>query len=387
MIRFSEIWDWIVVVVVVIFAASITILAAQTNDAPISKETNLSDDANEVDDTTKVELQPKTPTSLDTMVGIDPFVAVEIRHLFNELERERLSNRSGYIDKWLAVVAIVLTFFAVVIAVLGIVGYRRFRELEADAKNHVEEIKANLAKSEEHLGQMSSIDLGDPEKTVEVEKAVQDVQSDPEPSFIDKILTEIYTLQRNGRVEDVVEKWRSIANIAEGIDNDLASRAWLSIAYLLPKRDNRLDAYDKAMNLNPNYTRPSRDQSMSEYSRQFHEGIVVGAVLRYFSDSKFEKFSTVREHSIRSGPYMVDVALLDERGRFVAIAECKNIGYVERSGIAQLTEYCRRSDAQFGILAADTNPSKWTFFKGHEGEFTEIDLSQFEEEVVGSESS
>ena len=194
-------------------------------------------------------------------------------------------------------------------------------------------------------------------------------------------------MQRNGQVEKAIEKWRSVANIAEGTDDDRAFQAWLSIAYLLPKGDDRLAAYDKAMDLDPNYTRSPRNQPMSEYSERFHEDIVVNAVLRYFNSSKFERFSTVQEHSVGSGSYgRVDVALLDRNGRLAAIAECKRIGYVGKEWLAQLTEYCRRGDVQFGLFASDTAPSKWTFLRILGDEITEINRSQFEEELVESGS-
>ena len=41
--------------------------------------------------------------------------------------------------------------------------------------------------------------------------------------------------------------------------------------------------------------------SICYYASLQHEGIVVGAVLRYFSSAKFETFSTEREHEIEIG--------------------------------------------------------------------------------------
>ena len=127
---------------------------------------------------------------------------------------------------------------------------------------------------------------------------------------------------------------------------------------------------------------------MSKYSERFHEDIVVNAVLRYFNSSKFERFSTVQEHNVGSGSYgRVDVALLDRSGRFAAIAECKRIGYVGKEWLAQLTEYCRQGDVQFGLFAADTDSSKWTFLRILENRIIEITRSQFETGLVESELS
>ena len=409
MIRLSGIWYCIVIMVVIILTVDLTILFAETDGDPKPEETRSTDTTDEINPLTKVDRQLKDSSlpnatgnvdpatkvkpqgavakTIPTELSVDSATAVDIQRHFNELKSEYLDDRSDYIDMWLAVVAIVLTFFGVVIAVLGIVGYRKFRELESDAKESVEKIEEHLAQSKEHLGKITSIDIDDPDKATEVEKAIRDIQSDPEPSFIDKVIAEIYTLQRNGRVEKAIEKWRSVANIAEGIDNGRASEAWLSIAYLLPKGEDQFTAYNKAIDLNPDFTRDSKNQPISKHSKLFHDTIVVRAVLRYFSDPKFEKFSTVQEYIIASDRYRADVVLHDEEGQLVVIVECKVNEYVARSAIAQLREYLRRSGAQFGLLAVGTNLSKWTFFRILGGEITEITRSQFEEGVLESGSS
>ena len=387
MIRFSKIWSWVVVTGIVILAASITNLFAQMNDVHVSEETKLLEDVNKVDPATKVEPQPKDPVSRPPVVNINSATAVDIQRGFNELKSEYLDDRADYIDMWLAVIAIVLTFFGLVVVVLGYFGFKRFKELEADAKEYVKEIERHREQSEAHLREITSIDIGDPDKAAEVEKAIQDVQSDPEPSLIDKVITEIYTLQRNDRVDDAIEKWRSIANIAEGTDNDLASRAWLSIAYLLPEGNDQLTAYDKAMDLNPDFTRDPKNQPISKSSKFFHDTIVVGAVLRYFNDPKFEKFSTTREYIIGSDRYEADIVLHDGEGQLAVVVECKVNEYIPAITMTHLKERFRRSGAQFGLLTAGTDLSKWTFFRILGDEITEITRSQFEEGVLESGSS
>ena len=71
MIRFSKIWYWVVVAGIVILAAGITNLFAQTNDAPVPEETRSLENANKVDPDTKVEPQPKDPASRPPVVNID----------------------------------------------------------------------------------------------------------------------------------------------------------------------------------------------------------------------------------------------------------------------------------------------------------------------------
>ena len=81
--------------------------------------------------------------------------------------------------------------------------------------------------------------------------------------------------------------------------------------------------------------------SICYYASLQHEGIVVGAVLRYFSSAKFETFSTEREHEIEIGssPCRADVVFRDEVGQLAAIAECKKIGFAGERGMAQLEDY------------------------------------------------
>ena len=121
------------------------------------------------------------------------------------------------------------------------------------------------------------------------------------------------------------------------------------------------------------------------YASVLHEGIVVGTVLRYFKE--FEGFSIEREYEILIGtsPCRADVVLCDSEGQLAAIAECKKIGYVGESGITQLKDYLRHGGVQFGLFAADTDPSKWTFWRlGNE--ITKITRSQFEDGVVGKQA-
>ena len=92
----------------------------------------------------------------------------------------------------------------------------------------------------------------DPDKASEV---VENVQQNPDSSPIDRAVAAALSLQQQNRSEEAIEKWRSIANIVEETDSELAARAWFSVGYLalLEKLDRKmaLDAYDKALRLNP----------------------------------------------------------------------------------------------------------------------------------------
>ena len=91
------------------------------------------------------------------------------------------------------------------------------------------------------------------EKLDKIQKAVE---QDPKASLIEKAIADAYMLQRGERIEEAVEMWRSIANIMEGNDNDLASKALASVGYLCLKEgagERALSALNKAINLKPDF--------------------------------------------------------------------------------------------------------------------------------------
>ena len=63
--------------------------------------------------------------------------------------------------------------------------------------------------------------------------------------------------EKDDRIEEAVQKWRSIAIIVEEVDKNLAARAWNSVGYLLSKQDDQAEdvilAYDRAVEMKANY--------------------------------------------------------------------------------------------------------------------------------------
>ena len=76
------------------------------------------------------------------------------REVLNELRGEMLDRRAARLNRWLQVVGLVLTFFAVGVAVVGILGFRRFEELELRARDMLERVEDrasdSLARVERH---------------------------------------------------------------------------------------------------------------------------------------------------------------------------------------------------------------------------------------------
>lgn len=89
-----------------------------------------------------------------------------------------------------------------------------------------------------------------------VEKVVRKVERNSSASFLDKAIAHAYRCQEDERIDEALQKWRAIANYAEGDNNHLAARAWFSIGYLHNEEgrgEEALSAYDKAIHLDKDY--------------------------------------------------------------------------------------------------------------------------------------
>ena len=190
-------------------------------------------------------------------------VDAEINRRFNELRSELLDDRASTINWWLAIVGLVLTFFAIAVPILGLLGYRRFKEIEKEAqesaeeaKRFVEEIEQIRDKSNEYYQDMTA------EKAVDdpaAEEKAEAVSKDPQASLKDKLIARAIALQKEGKTDEAIKRWRSIASATEGIDNDLAADAWFSIGYLEAEKGGGANlekgvlAYDRAIDLAPDH--------------------------------------------------------------------------------------------------------------------------------------
>ena len=99
---------------------------------------------------------------------------------------------------------------------------------------------------------------GKSEASLEVRNSlqkIQQIQQDPAASVIDKAIVDAFRLQQEGKVDDAIKKWSSIANISEGIDNDIAAGAFFARGVInnnLGKHDEAISSYNEAIRLNPN---------------------------------------------------------------------------------------------------------------------------------------
>lgn len=264
MIRLQFLVYCVALLITVILVTDITSLQAQTNDTPDPEVTSPSNNTKQVD-STKIQPQSEDSTSSSTNEKIASTPKVELQQLFNELRKEYLDDRSEYIDMWLAVIAIVLTFFAVVIAIGGYIGFREFRRLRDEASLYVAEMQEDVTKVKEgkaefdeavqNVRQTINAEVFDTlSKSEEFENSLRDLLQVPNLSSVDKAIADAYALQRNGKIKAAVQKWRSIANIVAETDRELASQAWFSVGYLLAEEDlteKALVAYNKAIQIDP----------------------------------------------------------------------------------------------------------------------------------------
>ena len=212
------------------------------------------------------EPQPARPESVPDKSNMDATTDVEIQRRFNELRRELLDHRIKLADRWLTATAGFLTFFGVVAVIIGYLSFQEFSDIETEARQHMEvaekhairaervvkEIEATHDEAQALLkGMNAEIVRNDPDKASEV---VETVQQSPVASPIDRAIAAAILLQQRGEIEQAIEKWRSIANVAEGVDRQLQARAWFSVGYLYGEEDNRkeaINAYNEAIRLKP----------------------------------------------------------------------------------------------------------------------------------------
>ncbi len=209
--------------------------------------------------------------------SIDP----PIQHQFNEFKREYLNDRSNSINRLLVFICIVLVFFTVMIPIVtGIAAYlvyERFADMQSQMLNRVKEASQEATTAEKHanaaaqslkeikeyqtklkevISKLTSKDFSNPNKVEIFKTTIKDILKDPAISLEDKAIIEAYRLQNAGQIPEAIEKWRSIANTAKGVNNNLVARAFFSIGYLHSEQnenDPALSAYDQAIELMPNF--------------------------------------------------------------------------------------------------------------------------------------
>ena len=204
-------------------------------------------------------------TSPPARPAIPAAADVEIQRHFNELRSELLDDRTKLVDWWLEATAIFLTLLGIVAVIAGYLSFKRFREIETEARQNVraskqhaeeaqslvEEIKAKRHEAESLVEKLNAETVG--KDLDEAGRAAESVRGNPAASLIDQAIAVAVLLQKQGEIENAIEKWRAVAHVAEGTDNNLAAAAWFSVGYLLQNEnlEDAILAYDEAIHLKP----------------------------------------------------------------------------------------------------------------------------------------
>ena len=177
---------------------------------------------------------------------------VEIQRRDNELRSERLDDREASLKRWFWVVGICVT---INVAAFGYIVFET----------------QNRGKTDQLVGGVDAQIAADyPEKT---DQAVESVRENPEASLITKAIASAISLQRLGKRDEAIEKWRAVAHVAEDNDNDQAARAWLSVGYLLEKKapEDSLSAYGRAIRLKPDFAEAYHVRGVAKDTLGRHE--------------------------------------------------------------------------------------------------------------------
>ena len=119
------------------------------------------------------------------------------------------------------------------------------------------------------------------------------------------------------------------------------------------------------------------------------EAIVEKEVKAYFN-KRFPQFSTSQQCGVQFGTRhgISDVVLhqpiRDEKGYFVAIAECKTLPLpiLRGQARAQLKSYMSATNTQYGVLAVGMDPENWEFCENkYNNWFAQISQEDFEQGI------
>ena len=298
--KFSHRWG-VIVALLAAFAVTVSFLAAQTEEssavnAPSSAE--VQSDSVEVQSSSDEpeQKQPELVPSRDTTLTTD----IETERRFNKLRRELLDDRAKMVDWWLEATAIFLTLVGVAAAILGYFGFIRLDGIESQARKNMEESEKHAKEAQRYQeeaqrdleqikarrdeadslveGMNAEVADSDPDKASEV---VENVQQNPDSSLIERVVAAALSLQQQNRIEEAIEKWRSIANITEGTDEHTAE-AWFNIGYLLSPKNveggdfaEAIAAYNKAIELNPNLAAAYNNRGVAKRNLGQYEAAIA----------------------------------------------------------------------------------------------------------------
>lgn len=187
-----------------------------------------------------------TPSSLaqapdaEEVLANEEATEVEIERRFIELRREVLDDRADALDWWLSGIALLLTILAIGVAAGGYLGVRMLQDISAEARGSVETARGYAEEARKMVDEMRQYGedagevlrgMGSAGSGAAQVMTGEDTTRDPGRVGASAI-AEARQLGEDGRIEEAIERWRQIANVAAGSNDELAALAHKSVGDL-----------------------------------------------------------------------------------------------------------------------------------------------------------
>lgn len=180
---------------------------------------------------------------------VDAATEVEIQRRFNELRREILDDRADSIGRWLSGIALLLAVLVLFVGLAAYFAFRRLREIEEAMRRSVEQARVHA----EEAGKLAEEIRGYGGEADEALRSIEGsdlalarTQIGEEFSRVPgragaTAIAEARQLDGEGRLDESIERWKHIASVAEGSNDELAALAFRSIGDLSERlsRSNR----------------------------------------------------------------------------------------------------------------------------------------------------
>lgn len=176
--------------------------------------------------------------------AIDRAAEVEIERRFNELRREVLDDRADAIGWWLSGVALLLTILAIGVAAGGYLGIKRLQEIAAEAAQSVERARGHAEEARKTVEEMKlhGEDAGQALRGMKsagsgAAQVMTGEDTTRDPGRVGaSAIAEARQLAEDGQIDEAIERWGQIANVAAGSNDELAALAHRSVGDLAEQR-------------------------------------------------------------------------------------------------------------------------------------------------------
>ena len=180
---------------------------------------------------------------------VDAATEVEIQRRFNELRREILDDRADSIGWWLSGIALLLAVMVLFVGLAAFLAFRRLRDIEEAVRRSVEQARVHAEEAAKLAEEIRGYG-GEADETLRsiegAELALARTQIGEEFSRVPgragaTAIAEARQLEGEGRLDESIERWKHIASVAEGSNDELAALAFRSIGDLSERlsRSNR----------------------------------------------------------------------------------------------------------------------------------------------------